>query len=107
MLAQSLDYLANPKPVNSVLLDYVGQLKGGGFSLSKGGVADAVKKIKQFKIVGNGPDGTLGSFDTTKVQELITDLKPVFEGKGKSIKAGLTPADIVTNEFLDQKISAS
>lgn len=99
----SLDYLANPKPVNNVLLDYVGQLKSGGFSLSKGGVADAVTKIKRYKLVGNGPDGTLGSFDTARVQALIDDLKPVFESKGKAIKDGLTPADIVTNEFLDKR----
>ncbi len=47
----------------------------------------------------------LGSFDTARVQGLIGRLTPVFKAKGTEPKAGLAPADLVTNQFLDKSIS--
>jgi hypothetical protein len=55
-------------------------------------------------IVGNGKDGVYGSYDTAQVQQLIDDYGPVYAARGKAPKAGLTPADLFTNEFLDKNI---
>ncbi|WP_028063970.1 hypothetical protein [Solirubrobacter soli] len=100
-----IDYLNDPAPVNKTLVDIVGKLKTSGFSIDEGGTAAAVEQIKKLKLVENGSDGTLGSFDTARVQTLIDTLSPVFEAQKAKLKAGLTPADLTTNEFLDPKIA--
>jgi hypothetical protein len=60
--------------------------------------------MRDRKIVGNGPDATLGNFDTARVTRMIEILGPVFAAQSKPIKEGLTPAQLVTNEFVDPSI---
>jgi hypothetical protein len=104
MLQKSaIDYIKNPGPVNGVLVNFTSQIKGGT-QITAAGAADAVKKMVDLGIVGNGTDGVYGSFDSARVQAMIADVAPVFEQRGKPAKAGLTPNDLVTNEFLDKSI---
>jgi hypothetical protein len=100
----AVDYEANPGPVNDLLVKYVSQIDGGGFTLSAGGVADAVQKQIEYKIVANGPDGVFGSFDDARVQTIIDTLTPALVKEGKTPKDGLAPSDLYTNEFLDPSI---
>ena len=58
----------------------------------------------QHGIVANGYNGVLGSFQPSRVQSLITELRPIFTKEGKVPKVGLTPADIATNQFLDPNL---
>lgn len=99
------DYAQNPQPVNDLLLKIDSTLQTNGFTVSQGLLDDAHKKLLDLGLIANGADGTLGSFETSRVQTLIDDLGPVFVAKGKEVKEGLTPADIATNEFLDPSIS--
>jgi hypothetical protein len=56
-------------------------------------------------LVSNGPDGTLGNFDLSRVQQLIDTLLPMFdEQKLTSVREGVKAEDIVTNEFIDPSI---
>ncbi|HEY3061997.1 MAG TPA: hypothetical protein VGL99_23720 [Chloroflexota bacterium] len=99
----SIDYIRNPAPINGVLVNFTAQIKGGT-QITAEGAADAVKRMVDLGIVGNGSDGVFGSFDNARVQSLITDVVPVFQARGKPAKAGLTPNDLVTNEFLDKSV---
>lgn len=99
----TIDYLKDPGPVNGVLIEFTSRIKGGT-QISAAGAADAVQKMVSLAIVGNGADGVLGSYDTTRVQGLIADYAPVFVARGKTPKPGLQPSDIVTNEFLDKSV---
>ncbi len=99
------DYVSDPGPVNQLLLQVVGKFSTSGFTLSPGLLADAAQKEKDLKLIANGTDGVLGSFDSSRVQKLITDLTPVLGKKGTPPKSGLTSADIATNQFLDKSIS--
>jgi hypothetical protein len=99
------DYFADPEPTNQLLLRVVGGLETDGFSLSPGLLAYGSAKHKELKLIANGSDGVLGSFDTTRVQKLIDRLTPVFDAQGTKPKPGLAPADLVTNDFLDTSIS--
>jgi hypothetical protein len=103
--AAQRDYVADPGPTNKFLLEYLGKLQTGGFTLSEGLVADASKKQKELGLIANGKDGVLGSFEDARVQTMIDRLVPVFDAKGTKPKPGLKPADLVTNEFLDKSIS--
>ena len=40
-----------------------------------------------------------------RVQQLIGILAPIYAKQGKQTLSGLTPSDIVTNEFIDPSIS--
>lgn len=100
----TVDYFADPAPVNALLVDYVGKLQGGGFTLSEGLAAFSTKTQIDAGLVSNGDNATLGDFDDARVQALIDDLSPVFAKAEKPPKAGLAPKDLVTNEFLDTAI---
>ena len=99
----SVDYLKYPGPVNGVLTDFTSKIKGGT-QISAAGAADAVQRIVNLGIAGNGTDGVFGSFDNDRVQSVIDDFGPVFAGRGKVPKDGLQASDIVDNEFLSTSI---
>ncbi len=99
------DYAADPGPTNQLLLDAVAALDTAGFTLSPGLLADANAKQHSLGLVADGRDGVLGSFDTPRVQRLISELAPVFAAQGSGPKPGLAPADLVTNAFLDPQVS--
>ena len=46
----------------------------------------------------------MGKFDTTRVADLITKAVPVYTARTARRRTGLTPTDIVTNEFIDDSI---
>jgi hypothetical protein len=99
----TVDYFADPEPVNKLLVDYIGQLKGG-VTLSEGLAAYSAKTQIEAGLVSNAGNATLGDQDAARIQSLIDDLAPVFAKTGKPVKTGLKPADIATNEFLDPAI---
>jgi hypothetical protein len=103
MQQAAVDYIKNPGPVNSVLVDYTAKIKGGT-QITTAGSVDAVQKMIDYGIVANGSDGVMGSYDMDRVQTLINDYVPVFQSRGKNPKPGLQPSDIATNEFLDPSI---
>src|SRR5262249_42086700 len=72
-----VDYVRNPKPVNNELLKIVKEF-ASYWTLTPGGEADAVKTMKQLKIVGNGSNRTLGDFDLRRVQDVINRFVPIF-----------------------------
>jgi hypothetical protein len=65
----------------------------------------AAKTEKDLGLTGNGNDHTIGNFEEQRVQKMIDIVEPIFAGQKKPIKAGLKPSDVMTNEFLDMKIS--
>jgi hypothetical protein len=103
MQQSAIDYVKDPGPINSMIVDYTSRIKGGT-QISEAGAADAVQKMLAYGLVGNGTDGVYGSYDAARVQGLIDDFGPVFAARGKAPRPGLQPADIFTNQFLDRSI---
>ena len=98
-----VDFVKSPATAHTLILDLVKKYNTGW--VYSQGVADySVKKQVELGIVGNGPDKTLGNFDEARVQKVIDILSPIFTKQGKPAKAGLTPADLVDNEFIDPAI---
>ena len=77
---------------------------GSVWTYSPGLAAFAATALRERAIVGNGPDATLGNFDTARVGRMVEILGPVFAAQNKPIKEGLTPEQLVTNEFVDPSI---
>jgi hypothetical protein len=99
-----VDYVANPAPAEKLILNLV-TAYNNGWVYTQGTADYAVTTMKQLGIIGNAPDGTLGAFDDTRVQQLIGILAPIYAKQGKQTLPGLKPSEIVTNQFVDSAIS--
>ncbi|OAA19670.1 hypothetical protein UG55_108724 [Frankia sp. EI5c] len=100
-----VDYLADPKPANDLMIEVTSKLDTAGYELSSGLLADGNTRQRELGLVANGSDGVFGSFDTDRVQSLITRLTPGLTAAGTPPAAGLTPAAVVTDEFIDTSVS--
>jgi hypothetical protein len=100
-----VDFLANPEKTNALVLDLVKQYNTG-WVYSPGLAAYAIEKMRS-DFVTNGPDKTLGNFDTARVQRMIDITTPIFTAQRQPPKEGLTPEDIATNEFVDTNIGVA
>ncbi len=98
-----VDYAANPGPADALIVKLV-QEYNAGWEYDAGEAAYAAQTMLSDNIIANSPDGTVGAFDDTRISKLITLLSPIYAKDGKPIKAGLTPQDIATNQFLDPSI---
>jgi hypothetical protein len=98
-----VDYAANPGPADALIVK-LNQEYDTGWEYDAGEAAYAAQTMVADKIIANSPDGTVGSFDDGRISKLIALTSPIYAKDGKTIKAGLTPQDIATNQFLDSSI---
>jgi len=98
-----VDYAANPATANALIVK-LAQEYNTGWVYDSGEAAYAAQAMLSDKIIANSPDGTAGAFDDSRISKLITLLTPIYAKDGKTLKAGLTPQDISTNQFLDPSI---
>jgi hypothetical protein len=101
-----IDFVKNPAHGIDVILDLVPKYNTG-WRYTPGLAQYSAKAMVDLNIVGNGPDDTLGNFETARVQRVIEIMTPILTAQKKPAKAGLKPEDIVTNEFIDPKIGLS
>ena len=102
ILQQSaVDFANDPAATNAAILQAVIDLDSF-WELSEESVAQTHATMHgDLGIVGNGPNGTLGDFDLDRVQGVID----LINEQVPSIDAGdITPADIVTNDYIDPSI---
>jgi hypothetical protein len=97
-------YMKDPAPVNKAITQYLKEM-GQFWQISEERGAATVQVLKDKKIVANGPDGVLGSFDESRVAEFIALMAPLYEKQGIKVKRDLKPSDLVTNEFIDKSVS--
>jgi len=98
-----VDYAANPGAANALIVKLV-TAYNNGWVYSAGEAAFAAQSMVQNGIISNSPDGELGDFDFSRIQKLINIVAPIYAKDGKTIKSGLTPQDIATNQFIDPSI---
>ncbi len=103
MQQASVDYLKDPGPIEKMIINATQTIKSGW--LYDQGQADyAVKTLKELGLVGNGPDKTLGNIQDNRMTRMIDILTPILTAQRKTIKAGLRPSDLYTNEFINPSI---
>ncbi len=101
----SVNYLNDPTHGNEVILAAVAAFGADfGWDYTAGAADFGVTTIKADGLIANGPDGTVGSFDTDRVAKLIALAVPIYTAQGATPKDGVTPDDIVTNQFIDPSI---
>lgn len=98
-----VDYATDPAATNAVLVE-IAEAIGDGPPITAAANEEAVKVMKELKLVGNGPDATLGNFDLARVDATIELLRPIFAARGDTVPDGLEAADLVTNDYIDPSI---
>ena len=97
------DYIKDPAETNALIIEAVKQYDTG-WVYTEGVAAYSVATQLKDGLVGNSPDGTLGSFDLGRVEAFIAKAAPIYSAEGSKVKAAIAPADIVTNEFIDPSV---
>ena len=105
LLQQStIDFVRSPdgaiKTIESTIEAY-----SNGWKYSQGNATYAVRTLVADRLVGDGPDGTLGNFDFVRIDELIKIAGPILQQGGAQVKQGLTSSELATNQFIDPSIS--
>jgi hypothetical protein len=85
------------------MVDVVTKMKSF-WTLSMPGLAFGDNAMKQYKIVSNGSDKTLGNMVPKRVQQVIDDFQTTFGKDVKTADPNVTPASITTNKFVDKNI---
>jgi hypothetical protein len=98
-----VNYAASPAAADALIVK-LAKAYNDGWEYNAGEAAYAAKKMVTDKIIANSSDGTVGSFDDSRIQKFITDVSPVYKSIGKTVKPGLTAQDVATNEFIDSSI---
>jgi hypothetical protein len=98
-----VDFITDPAATNANVIKIVKTFND--FWQYSPKMADyAVATMKRLGLVGNGPDKTLGNMQQDRVKRMLDILTPIFAAQRKPVKDGLQPADLFTNEFIDQSI---
>jgi hypothetical protein len=98
-----VDFLARPDHVLDVIVSVVAAFHSS-FAYSRGNADFAVRQLRDLGLAGNGDNRILGDFEDARLQRMIEILRPILASQHRGAKAGLAPADLATNEFLDPTI---
>ena len=102
-----VDFLKEPEQTNDFIIDLVNERYKDPLWSYSGGLAEYAIGLMRTDFVNNGADQTLGNFEVARIQRLIDIVTPILAGQRAEIKAGLTPENLYTNEFVDSSIGVS
>ena len=100
------DYLADPGPVNA----RIPALSKPFTDFRPVSTAAADDAVRQLKALGLAGTGTVGDFDEGRVAKVVADALPAIkqadpEAGLAAVKPGVGAGDLVTNRFIDAKIT--
>ena len=104
--AATVKMQSDPKATEDFIVKVVKD-QNSGWTYGPDLAAYAVDASLKNGIVSNGPDKTVGNLDDSKLQKVIDTVTPIFKAQGVTVKEGLKPADIGTNQFIDTSIGLS
>jgi hypothetical protein len=96
-------FYADPAPTNDLIVDLVDQLDSS-WVLDPGIMDYSAATTLAEGFVANGTDGAIGSMDEQRMTEMTSLLVDMLADEG-TVKAGLQPGDLYTNEFIDPTIA--
>ena len=97
-------YMENPDAANDLIVQAVSDFNAGWIYDADNAVYGH-ETMREEGLVANGSDGTLGSFDADRLQEVTDIVTPIFAKQNTPVKDGLALDEIATNEFLDPSVS--
>jgi hypothetical protein len=99
MQAATISFSNDPAEGNATIVDAVEQY--ADFWVYTPELAEfSINIQKELGLVGNGSDDTVGNMEESRIQGMIDKITAA----GLDVPEGITPADIITNEFIDESI---
>jgi hypothetical protein len=103
MQQAQLDYLAEPGPTNTLIVELV-EAYQTGWTYSEGVAEFSAKEQVEGGFVTNDPaSGVFGQFDPARMQQIVATFGPILQQQG-AITAIPDPSTLYTNEFIDPNI---
>jgi hypothetical protein len=103
MQRSTAGYYKDPGTTNAFIGEVNAKMsKSFGYTKAQGDAA--FQAMRENAIIGNGRNGAVGDFDTTRVQRILTIVTPIFAAQKTPVRQGLTADQMVTNEFIDPTI---
>jgi hypothetical protein len=102
-----IDYVNNPKEVNGLLAAFNNKGLGAAFWHTPVSLNNAAAKVMLSGHLVANTSGTssVGGFDMSDVQTLITSLLPIYRSQGfTSFNPSVKRSDIATNRFIDPNV---
>jgi hypothetical protein len=99
MQQATVDFVADPSRAIAIIIDTVEQYDTF-WRYGPDLASYAVSTMIDLGLLGNGADGTVGSYDEARVNLMIGKLT----NSGMDVEAGIQFEDITTNEFIDPSI---
>jgi hypothetical protein len=99
-----VDFLTEPDEVSEATVAIV-DIYDTFFRVSPELNADAVRKLRQYEIASNGPDGIYGNFDLARADRFFGVVADIYADRATLLPAGLSARDVLTNEFIDPSVS--
>lgn len=94
-----VDFANSPDRANKIIVDAVDQFDADWVYSAE--LAEwSVQKQMELGLVGNGPDGTVGNMEASRIQAILDAQREA----GIEIPEDLTAEDMFTNEFIDTSI---
>ena len=94
-----LDFAADSARANAIIVDVVERI-GSFWQYSPELAEFSVDTQKDLGLIGNGPDGTVGNMEESRIADVIAKIV----GADFDVDASMQPSDIITNEFIDEGI---
>lgn len=95
----AVDYLADPQRTNELIIDVVEQYNAD-WTYDAGLAEYAVETITELGLIGNGPDDVIGNHDPQRIETVLEQIRST----DLDVPDDLEPADLYTNEFIDDSI---
>ncbi len=96
-----VSYDASPGRANAIIVDAVEQY-GSFWTYSPGLAEFSVQAQRDYGLIGNGPDSTVGNMDAARIQGVMDAI--LATNLASDVPDGLAVTDLFTNEFIDNSI---
>lgn len=100
----TVDFFADPGAANALIVAAV-EAYDNGWVYPQGEAENSTIQQRELGLAANAPDGTLGAFDSTRIDDVLSIVTPILDSKGVPIAEELTAEDLATNDFLDPSIA--
>lgn len=99
-----VNFITDPGRTNALVVEAASADRTSVWSYSPGLAAYAVQAMRDRGIVGNGPNAVLGDMQPERVTRMIEIMTPILAAQNTPVKQGLTPEQLMTNEYVDSSI---
>jgi hypothetical protein len=99
-----VNFVTDPARTNALVVQAASADRTSVWSYSPGLAGFAVQAMRERGIVGNGPNAVLGDMQPERIARMIEIMTPILAAQNTPVKEGLTPEQLITNEYVDSSI---